>query len=431
MTPPQPPSHTPPSPTPPRFGLRWPGDDAARLEAASPTEGKLAPGGALGPGPALHRFIEGDNLAVLKLLAPTLAGRVRVIYIDPPYNTGTAMRYADRFGADARSYGKRHGEGAWGARHAAWLGMMWPRLALARTLLADDGALFVSIDDRESHHLRLLLDEIFGEENFVSTVVWRKKVVRGRGARHVLPQTEYVHVYARDARRLPGFAEPLTDAMRGEYTQADARGPYKLIPLAKSGTAHSARPNLKYEIAAPDGSPIPCPTHQWRWSRETLAARRDELAFKRGKDGAWRVYTKQYLELPDGERERTPISYYDRATTSDGTAELKALFGRPVIDFPKPVRLLKDLITWATPRDGARDELVLDFFAGTCPTAQAVLELNAEDGGSRRFICVQAPAPLEDPEFATIAELGRARIARVLADLGPAAPGVGLERWEP
>ena len=406
---PSPPSTVPSSP----FGLRWPGDEAARAEALAPATGKLADAGTLGPGAATHRFVEGDNLAVLRLLRAELAGAVRVIYIDPPYNTGQAMRYHDRWG------------------HAAWLSMMWPRLALARELLAEDGVLFVSIDDRESHHLRVMLDAIFGEEHFVSTVVWRKKVVRGRGARHVLPQTEYVHVYAKDLKRLPAFAEPLTDEMRGAYTQADARGPYKLIPLAKSGTAHSARPNLVYPIAAPDGTAIPCPTHQWRWSQETLAARMDEIVFKRGRDGAWRVYTKQYLELPDGERERTPISYYDRATTTDGTAELKAMFGRPVIDFPKPVRLLKDLITWACPRDGRRDELVLDFFAGTCPTAQAVLALNAEDGGTRRFVCVQAAAPLDDPEFATIADVGRSRIARVLADLGPGAPGVALSRFEP
>lgn len=403
----------PAPPASPRLGLSWPGDAEARAEAAAPASGALAATGQLGAGPAPHRFIEGDNLAVLRCLRAELAGAVRVIYIDPPYNTGTAMRYHDRFG------------------HAAWLSMIWPRLAIAHALLAPDGVIFVSIDDHEVHHLRLVLDAIFGEENFVSTVVWRKKVVRGRGARHVLPQTEYIHVYAKDLRKLPPFAEPLTDEMRGAYTQADARGPYKLIPLAKSGTAHSARPNLVYEIQAPDGSLVPCPTHQWRWSRETLAARMDEIVFKRAKTGGWRVFTKQYLQLEGGERERTPISYYDRATTSDGTAELKALFGRPVIDFPKPVRLLKDLITWATPRDGARDELVLDFFAGTCPTAQAVLELNAEDGGARRFVCVQAPAPLADPEFATIAELGRARIARVLADLGAAAPAVALARWEP
>jgi adenine-specific DNA-methyltransferase len=186
-----------------------------------------------------------------------------------------------------------------------------------------------------------------------------------------------------------------------------------------------------YPIEAPDGSWIPCPTHQWRWSRETLEARRDEVVFRRGRDGAWRVYTKQRLVLPDGERGRTPTSYYDRATTADGTAELKALFGRPVLDFPKPVRLIKDLITWATPRSGQRDELVLDPFAGTCPTAQAVLELNAEDGGARRFVCIQTPEPLQDPEFDTIAALGRARIAAVRERLGLPPEVVAHGRWVP
>jgi adenine-specific DNA-methyltransferase len=203
--------------------------------------------------------------------------------------------------------------------------------------------------------------------------------------------------------------------MRDAYDACDSHGPYKRIPLAKSGTAHSARPNLVYPIEAPDGSVILCPTHQWRWSRETLEARRDELEFRQGRDGRWRVFTKQYLDLPDGERGRTPLSYYDRVTTSDGTRELKQLFGRPVIDFPKPVRLIKDLITWATPRGSARDEWILDAFAGSCPTAQAVLELNAEDGGQRRFICMQAPETLADPEYPTLATLGRARIAKVLA----------------
>lgn len=386
----QPPSET--------YGLGWPGKRAALAAAAAPPAGSLVPPPDLG---APHLFIEGDNLEALKLLGPTHAGKVRVIYIDPPYNTGLAMRYNDRF-RDAE-----------GHRHAGWLSMMLPRLLAARELLAPDGVIFASIDDREVHHLRLLMDEVFGSRNFVATVIWRKKVVRGRGARHVLPQTEYVLAYAHTLASLPPFAEELTDEMRGEYGHADERGRYKLIPLAKSGTSHSARPNLLYEIAAPDGSMIPCPTHQWRWSRETLAARMDEIVFKQDRHGRWRVFTKQYLDLPDGERERTPSSYYDRVTTSDGTRELKALFGRPVIDFPKPTRLIKDLLTWALPRGGDGPVWVLDFFAGTCPTAQAVLELNAEDGGQRRFICVQAAEAIADPEFPTLAAVGLERIRRV------------------
>jgi adenine-specific DNA-methyltransferase len=401
------------------YGLNWPGKREARLAALTPPEGQLVPAvKAASP----HLFIAGDNLEALKLLTATHMGKVRLIYIDPPYNTGQTMRYQDNFSVGARRYLADSGQGATGEiegrRHASWLNLMLPRLLAARALLRADGVIFVSIDDREVHHLRLLLNEVFGASNYVATVTWRKKVVRGRGARHVLPQTEYVLVYAHTLAQLPPFAEPITDAMRDEYGHSDESGRYKLIPLAKSGTSHSARPNLFYDIVAPDGSQIVCPTHQWRWSRETLAARMDEIVFKLGRGGRWMVFTKQYLDLPDGERERTPISYYDRATTTDGTKELKALFGRVVIDFPKPTRLLKDLITWALPRDPSEEAWILDFFAGSCPTAQAVLELNAEDGGGRRFICVQAEVPLDDPEFADIAAVGLARIARVQAALG-------------
>lgn len=391
-----------------RYGLQWAGKRAAEAESALPARGTLSPRLSIGEGPALHRFIEGDNLEALKHLALTHREQVRVIYIDPPYNTGQGMRYVDNFR-------RRDGHGEGDRRHANWLSMIWPRLLAARELLRDDGVIFVSIDDRETHHMRLLLDAAFGLENFVSTVVWRKKVVRGRGARHVLPQTEYIHVYAKRLAALPAFSEPLTAEMVGDYKHRDERGPYKLIPLAKSGTSHSPRPNLVYDIEAPDGTAIPCPTHQWRWSRETLEAKRDELFFKKKRDGAWAVFTKQRLVVEGAERRRTPISYYDRATTTTGTEELKALFGEVLIDFPKPSRLIRDLVAWATPQGG--DGWVLDFFAGSCPTAQAVLELNAEDGGTRRFLCVQRPEPLTHPAYATIAEVGKARIERVMARL--------------
>lgn len=410
-----------------RFGLVWAGRHACEAEAALPPTGRLveAPAESIAFDTAPHRFIEGDNLEALKLLAATHAGAVKVIYIDPPYNTGQGMRYLDNFRSGERS------AGAGDRRHAQWLSMIWPRLLLARELLQDDGVIAVSIDDRETHHMRMLLDAAFGEENFVATVTWRKKVVRGRGARHVLPQTEYIHLYAKRLGALQAFSEPLTDGMVAEYKQRDAQGPYKLIPLAKSGTSHSPRPNLVYPITAPDGTAIPCPTHQWRWSQETLEARRDEVVFKQKRDGAWAVYTKQRLVVEGAERRRTPVSYYDRVTTTHGTEELKALFGEVLIDFPKPSRLIQDLVAWATPPGGGG--WVLDFFAGSCPTAQAVLALNAEDGGSRRFLCVQRPEPLEHPDYANIAEVGKERIRRVMARMaeeGLAAPGFQVFKIE-
>ena len=399
------------------FGLHWPGKDAARALALG--DGAIALTPPLLTATVEHRFIEGDNLAVLKHLLPQFTERIDLIYLDPPYNTQQRMRYRDRFRIGVDAFRQRLGRDcrdaheAQGRHHVAWLSLMLPRLILARQYLHAGGVIAVSIDDRESHHLRMLMDEVFGEANFIATVVWRKKVVRGRGARHILPQTEYVHLYAKDLRRLPPFGEPLTDDMRALYQQRDEQGPYKLVPLAKTGTAHSARPNLVYPIQAPDGTWIPCPTHQWRWSRETLQARLAEVVFRQGRDGAWRVFSKQRLHLADGERQRTPVSYYDRATTTDGTRELKRIFGRPVMDFPKPTRLIKDLITWLSADRPDAALHVLDFFAGTCPTAHAILALNATMGTRHRFLCVQAPEPIDDPEFATIADLARTRITRV------------------
>lgn len=398
------------------FGLRWPGKAQALARAGEPPASRAARTGPEGAS-ALWR---GDNLEAMKhLVAQGFAGRFRAAYLDPPYNTGAMQRYDDDFrlpAAEAPDPADR--------KHRAWLSMMAPRLVLVRELLAREGAVFVSIDDHESPYLRCLLDEVFGPANFVSTIVWRKKVVRGRGARHVLPQTEYVHVYARSLKDLAPFSEPLTEAMRGLYRHADPeRGPYKLLPLAKSGTAHSARPNLRYDLQAPDGTLIPCPTHQWRWSAGTVAERADELFFRRRKGGGWSVYTKQFLN-PDGEAERrqTPRSYYDRATTTDAARELKERFGRPVLDFPKPLALLRDLLSWVSPPGSGREDWILDPFAGSATTAEAVLDLNAADGGARRCVSIQRPEPLPgDPEFETLADLARARIERRLA-LGSPEP---------
>jgi adenine-specific DNA-methyltransferase len=399
----------------PAFGLNWPGRAQAFAHSDEPATGTLTfvPGESINADTAWHRFIEGDNLEVLKGLQGEFSERIKLIYIDPPYNTGNGLVYADNFRMSSSDWAKEPGVGTSGRLHANWLSMMLPRLTLARRLLSETGVIFVSIDDREVHHLRLLMNEVFGEENFVSSIIWRKKVVRGRGARHVLPQTEYILVYAKKIGALPPFSEPLTDAMRAEYAQSDELGPYKLIPLAKSGTSHSPRPNLVYPITAPDGSAIPCPTHQWRWSQGTLEAKRSEVVFRQSKNGKWLVFSKQRMVLAGAERRRTPNSYYDRYTTTDGTREMKLLFGRVVLDFPKPSGLIRDLLVWAS----APGDWVLDFFAGSCPTAQAVLELNKLDSGARRFICVQRPEPLDDPEFKTISDIGKARIARVIARL--------------
>lgn len=403
--------------------LDWPGKSRARSLAEKPEKGlpELVAEKSVNPQRAPHLFLEGDNLRILRLLKKEYARSISAIYIDPPYNTGTSMAYFDRYYRrqstprlpDASATPPRRDD-------SPWLSFIYPRLILARELLREDGVIFVSIDDRAVHHLRYLLDEIFGPENHAGTVVWRKKVVRGRGHRHLIPQTEYIVVYARSIRFLPPFSEPLSPEMISEYRLSDDKGPYKLIPLAKSGTAHSPRPNLVYPIEAPDGTMIPCPTHQWRWSQKTLQSRKDELEFRKNRRGEWVVYTRQRL-YPDGHlRRKTPVSLYDRVSTTDGTRELKKLCPGAVFDFPKPARLVRDLIGWLPlPEDPEQEMLVLDFFAGTCPSAQAVLELNHADGGHRKFIMVQ-DTPVDGRT--NILELGHQRIRRVISLLGELTP---------
>ncbi len=418
---------------PERYSFTWAGKRDAIRALQIPSRATLipCPEESVSWDNTQHVFIEGENLEVLKLLYKAYFGRVKMIYIDPPYNTGNDFVYPDNYADPLDTYlrmtGQRDSEGnlltsnpqTSGRYHSAWLSMMYPRLFVARQLLRDDGVIFVSIDDNEVHNLRMLMNEVFGEENFVASIIWRKKVVRGRGAEHVLPQTEYVLVYARSLSFLPPFSEPLTSDMLAEYDLVDEVGRYKLIPLAKSGTAHSPRPNLVYPIEAPDGSLVQCPTHQWRWSRETLKERWNEIEFRKNRAGQWVVFTKQYLIVDGERREKTPESYYDRFTTTDGTEEAKALFGSSVMEFPKPSSMLADFVTWIG-HPGSRD-VVVDFFAGSCPTAQAVIGLNREDGGNRRFVVVQLPEPLDSLKklddgtvLYTIADIGKERIRRVI-----------------
>jgi adenine-specific DNA-methyltransferase len=283
---------------------------------------------------------------------------------------------------------------------------MEKRLKLAKNLLKDSGVIFISIDDNEVAQLKLLMDtsDLFGENNFVANIIWRKKKVRGRGARFILPQTEYVLCYTRNINNLKEFSEPLTEKMLSEYKHSDKRGKYKLIPLAKSGTSQSPRPNLFYKIKAPDNTMISCPTHQWRWSRETLEKniKKELVVFKKNGQGRWQVFTKQYLITDSGIRFRTPESYFDRYTTTDGTEELKNLFGKVLFDFPKPTGLIKSLIQWTNNKKA----LILDFMAGTGTTGDAVLRLNQEDDGERQFILCTNNEKIFAPMF-VIHELKR------------------------
>ena len=380
-----------------------------------------------------NMFIEGDNLATLKILHKAYYGKVKMIYIDPPYNTGHDFIYNDDFKQTRRSYEAEAGitddEGnvvrddglrtnTSGHKHSNWLNMMYPRLFLARNLLRQDGVIFVSIDDNEVHNLRLMMNEIFGEENFVGEYIWHKKVTGGYDNENINTQHEYIIVYA---RHYSG------DLLIGEeketkYTLEDEEGrKFKWDSLWNVGGLTYSK-SLDYPIVAPDGTDI-WPIGQrgvafWLWSKSKVEENRNKLKFEQKSDGSWRVYKRVYASdsVVSG-------SILDKTIVKGNTyssREIKDMFDdTKLFDYAKPTPLIKYLIT----RGSSKDDIVLDFFSGSGTTAHAVAELNAEDGSNRRWICVQLPELIDEKSevykagYRTIADIARERIRRAGAKI--------------
>ena len=375
-------------------------------------------------------YLEGDNLSVLRLLGRAYAGRVKMIYIDPPYNTGNDFVYNDKFGESFAAYEARAGEAeSAGAReeskrnganrHSFWLSMMFPRLLLARDLLRDDGVIFVSIDDNEVHHLRLLLNAVFGAENFVGQFVWRKKYGGGKGARHIVDWHDYILCYAKTYDDLPNLRLPRADEQRLAFDTEDKhiaeRGRHYTRPL-KSGLAK--RGTLVYPIECPDGSFVET---QWICGKEEFRnlLADDRIVFTKKRNGSY-VVEKKFYES-DNEEVMPNSIIFDLAYNQSGKLEIKGLFGvkegRDVpFDNAKPTKLIKHLVTMSTSKEA--DDIVLDFFSGSATTAHAVMQLNAEDGGKRQCVSVQLPEAADEKSetrkagFATIADLGKERMRR-------------------
>ena len=413
-----------------RYTLTWPGKNEAILTANAPIAKTLRPceEDSVDFENTKNLFIEGDNLDVLKLLQETYLGKVKMIYIDPPYNTGNDFIYEDDFAEDTESFLKRSNqkdeEGnrlvanseANGRFHSDWMTMMYPRLKLARNLLREDGMIFISIDDNEVHNLRKLCDEIFGQENFVVQNVWKKSYGGGAKSKHVVILHEYVLMYAKNKGTL-GILElpPNADVLKyykfrdEKYT---LRGPYRKQPLATKSM--DERPNLRYPIIW-DGNEI-WPEKQWQWSQKRVneALNNDELVFTKKKD-RWTVDYKQYLKDENGkERGSKLYSILEGPYTQVGTGEIKSLFGDgKVFSFPKPSMLIRHFIGLIK-----KNDLLLDFFSGSAAAAHAVLDLNKEDGGNRKFIMVQLPEACDEKSeafkagYKTIAEIGKERIRR-------------------
>lgn len=416
-----------------RYQLDWPGKRAAAFAANAPIAKTLRPvrEESVDFDTTQNLFIEGDNLEALKLLQESYLGKVKLIYIDPPYNTGTDFVYEDDFAETSAEYLVRSGQKsdagerlvanteANGRFHSDWLSMMYPRLKLARSLLAPDGAIFVSIDDHERDNLKHLMDEIFGERSFVNAVIWRKKA--SPDARSTIGSVhDYLLCYVRDAEQ-PKTAVgkmALSSSRVAAYTNPDddPRGPWASVDM--TGMTGRATKDQYFEVTLPSGRVIRPPEgRSWGLVERTYQELRsdDRIWFGRGGDNVPRI--KRFLAEAEGQ---TVPSYWDFSevgSNEEATTEVTSLFdGLRAFDTPKPVRLMRRLLEIAT-RPSSND-IVLDFFAGSASMAEAVMRMNAEDGGNRRYLIVQIAEgtnPKSDAAatFNTVSAISRERLRRV------------------
>lgn len=354
-------------------------------------------------------IIEGDNLIALKSLLPKYQGRVKCVYIDPPYNTGNeGWAYNDNVNNPlikewlGDTVGK---EGEDLTRHDKWLCMMTPRIKLLRELMSDDGVIFVSIDDNEIHNLRSIMDEIFGQENFLSTMIWESKLTGGHDASDINITHEYIILYAKNKlndvlnKKISNTEYPNFDAVKKQSFKWDSLWT----------VSHGYTENCDYPIQAPDGSKVfPWMCHKkkekmkgvarWYWSKETYEKDKAETLVKKDKDGNWKVYKKVMAgsEIP---YKSVMLDKNAVGGTSRGKEQLEQLFGKTVFDNPKSSDLIFELLKIGS----EKDSIVLDSFAGSGTTAQAVMELNNEDEGNRKFIMIQLPETLTEKAQAKLA----------------------------
>ena len=425
-----------------RYVLNWAGKSDAFKVLQMPTTKTLIPAKdeSVNFDETENIFIEGENLEVLKVLQKSYFGKVKMIYIDPPYNTGNdSFIYPDKFSESKADYEKRVGDkdeegymtkdGLFkknskenGQYHSNWLNMMMPRLYLAKNLMRQDGVIFVSIDDNEVHNLRLLMNEVFGEENFVESIIWKKRYGGGAKEKYLVSLHEYILVFAKHLDEIDPMFIPLTDeSIKRYYTKKDEkyaeRGGYRTHPL-EATKSMGERKNLVYEIRSPGGQII-SPKRQWLWGKERAleALGNNELEFIKDKDGGYTVHTKQYLKEENGDlRQGKAFSIIDNVYTQHGTNEIIDLFSNAqIFSFPKPTELLNQLIDVAIDRD---NEIIMDLFCGSGSTAHSVLNLNSKDQKNRKYICVQLPELTDEKSeaykagYKTIAEISKERILR-------------------
>ncbi|NCB27477.1 MAG: site-specific DNA-methyltransferase [Bacteroidia bacterium] len=412
-----------------RYHLNWPGKREALLTANAPIAKTLRPcrEESVDFDTTKNLFIEGDNLEALKLLQETYLGQVKMIYIDPPYNTGNDFIYEDDFAENADEFLKRSNqkdeEGnrlvanteSNGRFHSDWLSMMYPRLKLARNLLSDDGVIFISIDDGEVHSLRKAADEVFGESNFIANAIWEKKFAPQNDAKWLSDNHDHILIYAKDKQIWRPYKLPRTEENNARFNNPDndPRG----VWASSDMTVRTYNASTDYPITTPSGKEIK-PTHGrcWAISKEKFQELIKDNRVWFGKNGDNVPRYKTFLsEVDDGIVPLTIWKYGEVGHNQEARQETKNLFeNNAYFDSPKPTRLLIRIAKIST----KNDDLILDFFAGSATTAHAVMQLNAEDGGNRRSIMVQLPEPCDEQSeafksgYKTIAEISKERIRR-------------------
>lgn len=430
-----------------RYNFTWPGKSKAIRIAQTPSTGTLRPCKEEGKnwGETQNLYIEGDNLEVLKLLQKSYYGKIKMIYIDPPYNTGNDFVYKDDFKDNVENYlaitGQKDDEGnktttnteSNGRYHSNWLNMMYPRLKLARNLLKDEGVIFISIDDNEASNLKKICDEIFGEENLVAQIPWQARQSIQNDT-DLSSSHEFIMSYAKNRRKenrrlkesnesqwykLKSFACYPLALEEEKFTNPDndTRGPWKADPF----DAPNVRPNLTYAITNPNTNEEfwPPKGRCWRTEESTYEKLLKDNRIVFGKSGESKPQLKVFYEEKKkfGSVDNTWFTGEKCGTATQGTKELQKIFeGVSYFDTPKPTKLIQKLIQLSTGEKS--DEIILDFFSGSGTTADAAMKINAQDGGTRKFICIQIPEKTNEKSIAfqegytNICEIGKERIRR-------------------
>ena len=425
------------------YEFRWVGKDAAKAEAARPTDKTLRPvvEDSVDWDTTKNLYIEGDNLEVLKLLQRSYMDKVKMIYIDPPYNTGNDFVYHDDFTMSSEEYDEASGAvdelgnkfvkntETSGRFHSDWCNMIYPRLMVARSLLAENGVIFISIDDNEVENLRKICDEIFGENNFLGQISVSKGTTTGQDANGIGSSIDYLLLYSKEREKFTIKGLPLNESDISRFNMIDEKGRFSILQYRKTGTGDRKedRPNLYFPLIAPDGSevyPIGPGGYKSRWragKKQFEEWNNANMIYWKNDDGLWKPYVKYYLE---GRTKQISNLWDDIEGNKKASITVRNLLGKNIFDFPKPVELIKRCLYIASDKES----IVIDFFSGSATTAHAIMQLNAEDGGNRKFIMVQLPEETtEDSEaykagYKTICEIGKERIRRAAAKIKEESP---------